>query len=186
MKSYPMIFSGDSILKILAGTKTQTRRVVRFDGLAKRPAGYEDCVVTVDDGKLFAVWPTSTHPVVPLPRNGPMVGDRIWAKESWAAWGNAEGSTLYRADCERDNTRWGSPIFMPRARSRLTLEVTNVRVQQLQYITYRDVRDEGVTEGSGEDSVYIFSHAWDIINAKRGHSWDSNPWVLARTFRVVS
>lgn len=112
---------------------------------------------------------------------------------------------------ERDleGRRWKSPIHMPRWASRITLEVTEVRCQRLHAITDSDLVSEGVDERtlfqlaycprvrSLSDERYYdesdllrgsrgaFALAWDILNAKRGYSWTSNPWVWAITFEVV-
>ena len=76
---------------------------------------------------------------------------------------------------------------MPRWASRLTLTVTDVRVQRLQEISEE-------AEGPHQhpcwpDEYYVswqeaFRHLWDSINAKRGFGWDANPWVVALTFTV--
>lgn len=116
---------------------------------------------------------------------------------------------------------WRPSIHMPRWASRITLEVTDVRVQRLQEISEEDAIAEGATQkdglwcmdwsrlgtisrfaggiharGSGQplsvrdiglDSARTaFGNFWTEINAKRGYSWDSNPWVWALTFRRIA
>ena len=90
--------------------------------------------------------------------------------------------------------RWRSGRFMPRWASRITLEVTDVRVHRLQEISDEDAIAEGLIEhGSGflgfhggpwqrhpEDA---YSNLWDSINGPG--SWASNPWVWAITFRRI-
>jgi hypothetical protein len=106
---------------------------------------------------------------------------------------------------------WRSPIFMTRAASRITLEITDVRVQRVQEITEADAMAEGVkcewydddgTPASGcwwdyerkcwsgafenhAEARGSFRTLWDSINAKRGYPWADNPWVWVITFRRV-
>ncbi|SFI36241.1 hypothetical protein [Albimonas pacifica] len=147
-------------------------------------------------------------------------GDRLWVKEAHNIW-NAHG--LHRDDGKRwgpwgglptqlspDRTRiayfregfdrcdpgpWRSSRFMPRWASRLTLTVTDVRVQRVQEITDADAVAEGVQGRAGADididgfwwpgsPVALFRTLWDSLNAKRGLGWEANPWVAALTFEV--
>jgi hypothetical protein len=93
--------------------------------------------------------------------------------------------------------RWRPSIFMPRWASRITLEVTEVRVQRLQEVTEDDALAEGVeplkhiapdqpllTGGTAGEQPHrlAFSVLWDSINGERA-SWVSNPWVWAVSFR---
>jgi hypothetical protein len=84
---------------------------------------------------------------------------------------------------------WKRPgIFMPRVASRIALKVTNFRIELLQDITEEDAQAEGVPmeETPGYyGSLPGFEALWDKLNAKRGHSWESNPWVWAISFRRV-
>jgi hypothetical protein len=86
-----------------------------------------------------------------------------------------------------DGMRWRPAIYMPRWASRLTLEVTKVRAERLQDISDRDAKAEGICnrhEGCRLGThVEMFSKGWDALNAKRGFSWESNPWVWVVEFR---
>jgi hypothetical protein len=83
-----------------------------------------------------------------------------------------------------------SPIFMFREFSRLVLEVTDVRVERLQWITEEDALAEGVllrgsTRWFGEVRDR-FAGLWDSINSKRGFEWKKNPWVWVVSFKIHS
>jgi hypothetical protein len=84
---------------------------------------------------------------------------------------------LYRADGEIAGHKWTPSIFMPRALSRITLKVIEVRVQRVQDINVEDTRAEGV------DYVANYHKLWDSLNAKRGFGWDLNPWVWVIHFK---
>jgi len=133
-------------------------------------------------------------------------GDRLWVKEAWRIDGAgsrvpAEMCRLhraveYRADgYEPDRHAERSPIFMPRWASRLTLAVTDVRVQRLQDMTEADARAEGIMQV--EDGLFDYhEHAeirfktakaafCDLWNSLHGpSSWGANPWVVALTLEV--
>lgn len=85
--------------------------------------------------------------------------------------------------------KWRPSIHMPRWVSRINLEVTGVRVERVQDISENDAKAEGVTldeVGSAIDTYphkSAFNYLWDKINAKRGYSWDSNPWVWVVEFK---
>jgi len=66
---------------------------------------------------------------------------------------------------------------MPRWASRITLEITNIKVERVQDIPDGDVQKEGVDEG--------WIHLWDSINAKRGFGWDVNPWIWVVEFKLL-
>ena len=92
-------------------------------------------------------------------------------------------------------------IHMPRRASRLTLEITGVRVQRVQEISGPDCLAEGINT-SGRDAMLAiapieerfdtahlrnaYAALWDSINSARGYGWSTNPWVWAISFKVVS
>lgn len=75
---------------------------------------------------------------------------------------------------------------MPKWASRITLEITDIRVKRVQNISHNDACREGVLlDGPGDDPVSAFERLWDTINAKSGFGWDSNPWVWVIEFKRV-
>jgi len=189
MKERPILFSGAMVRAILAGTKTQTRRVIN-----PQPEYVQA------DGRLLkleeinaALWPTAIARLIPsCPHGAP--GDSLWVRESLHC-AHATNEALYtadNADVMRDGVeaRWEwqratlPSIHMPRWACRLELKIAAVRVERVQDISDADARAEGVAKSEG---VYRdhFSFLWDSINAKRGVGWDVNPWVWVIEFTKV-
>ncbi len=186
----PILMSAPMVRALLAGKKTQTRRLVtlpdgvEFDGYA--PNG-DVCASTANE-------PTGTR----LIRNKyGAPGDRLWVRETWA-WLTGNGKRLvYRADADPPMTsggtesvpgmRWTPSIFMRRAQSRITLEVTSVRVERLNDISEEDARAEGVAPLQMDHGLFVpsFHGLWDSINGERA-PWDANPWVWVVSFERVT
>lgn len=86
------------------------------------------------------------------------------------------------------NNKWRPSIHMPRWASRITLEVTDVRVERVQSISPADCKAEGIKKGFTDVSSHLidnFHKLWDSINAKRGFDWKSNPWVWCVSFKLL-
>lgn len=83
--------------------------------------------------------------------------------------------------------KWRASIFMPRAVSRITLEITEIRIERLQDISEEDAKAEGVPPFDWNDGwslrpVPAFTKLWDSINGTK-YPWSSNPWVWCVNFK---
>jgi hypothetical protein len=167
MKEHPILFSGPMVNAILTGRKTMTRRVVKPQPETRR---------FTHNGRQYDewIWPSMRGSGVTgsldwfierMPKYCPYgnIGDRLWVRETFAIDLGRNNEVVYQADGLEPvlTDRWRPSIFMPRKHSRITLDITGVRVERVQ-----DFRD-----------------MWDSINAKRGYSWDSNPWVWVVEFK---
>ena len=87
---------------------------------------------------------------------------------------------------KREGWILSSSLFMPRWASRLTLEITEIRVQRLQEISEADCLAEGLTMFDADDIPLEiqYEQLWDSINGKT-HPWESNPWVWVINFRKL-
>jgi len=212
MKERPILFSDPMVKALLAGAKTQTRRVVKlrdFGPTTPSGAGW-DWDLRDRRGRWNSF--TTTQFVASKCNPYGVVGDRLWVREAWShdapdldacraahedAMSGMDYGPYYRAtECAPDTLRWRPSIHMPRWASRITLEITEVRVQRLQEISEEDARAEGIPFGEMQDAIIngepgrvaffnardAFAYAWNAINGKRA-AWASNPWVWAISFR---
>lgn len=161
----PILFKTEMVRAILQGRKTMTRRVVK-----KQHEWWRD-IEPLNREEL------AKHVVGAAPFK---IGDLLWVRETWR--NNPETALQYRADDAEDGEDgpWKPSIFMPKRWARLWLNVTNVRAEWLQDITEYEIAAEGLRRGEGGFTAWI--QLWDSINAKRGYSWDSNPYVYVVEF----
>ena len=198
MTERPILFSGAMVRAILAGTKTQTRRVVK-----PQPVGQESICRSGNNCEAWWIGrmrdSENAWRIVKCPYGAP--GGRLWVRETFAFRGETvEGRDRYRYRADEnpatDGWKWRPAIHMPRAACRLILEVTSVRVERLQDISIKDAAAEGcyagvVIERAGDGavkrvagtSVDAYRALWDSLNAKRGLGWAANPWVWVVSFR---
>lgn len=200
----PILFSGPMVRALLDGRKTQTRRIVKAkDSDSSRCITLPMLMKNVNEWRLqdcrwFGIDGYDTLVFCDCPYGE--VGDRLWVRETWSvkgydsakAFNESECHTAYRADGDESPfvTKWKPSIHMPRWASRLTLEITGVRVERLNAISSADAEDEGVTlfgkdNRVGEETLYqaAFRELWESINGEG--SWASNPWVWVVEFKVV-
>ena len=204
----PILMSAPMVRAILDGRKTQTRlpsamrgadRVFWHRGEThswgnKPPQQYEGWVAEVDE--LSGL-------LLPLSCPYGQAGDRLWVRETWHCPKQLDGSyhrekLIYAADRHR-GVRWQPSVQMPRWASRLTLEITGVRVERVQQIAESDIYAEGAKpipscqrhwfvpgydfeEGSPRA---VYSQLWDELHAHPGFTWESNPLVWVIEFRRV-
>ena len=201
----PILFQGDMVRAILSGSKTQTRRIVKGMALDWLQPG----VFTPE----FVAAPENDM----CPYGKP--GDRLWVRETWmpdaprnGEWPDTEfygcgmsplslipecyrhpWHVMHRATYEGcDLVGWKPSIHMPRWASRITLEITEVRVERLNSISEVDAIAEGVNvhpdhHGKSRSSIYspvqAYRDLWERINGSG--SWEANPWVWCVSFRRI-
>jgi len=187
----PILLKDEMVRAILDGRKTQTRRVMK-----PQPEGGLDFTPFAP----FGVVNGKGNPLIC--RHG-QPGDRLWVRETWQhlhnegqkaeefeQWQQNSIDCFYLADESSPNNkpmsgRWRPSIHMPRWASRITLEITDVRVERLQDISNEDAVAEGI--GTPCDMRYAaldaFKPLWESIN---GHdSWEANPWVWVIEFKRI-
>lgn len=163
MKERPILFSAPMVRAILNGTKTQTRRIWKMPpGMGWYVSGALKGEETGDICDLTGPGWCSVDEVT-CPYGGP--GDRLWVRETWARTKVNQDHTerdwfVYAVS---DNTTdyagpWKPSIHMPRAASRITLEITSVRVERLQDVSEPDAEAEGCERMDFEPEA----HDWKI------------------------
>ena len=177
-KERPILFNEPMVRALLDGSKTKTRRA---------------CMLEVRSGMPEPEWSSllrRCHYGQP--------GDRLWVKEThWVD--DEDGAILYAANADEFSLvnqnkhesglpryNWKPSIFMLRIYSRITLEITSVRVERLQDITRGDCMAEGCpfpNIASKTDPVRWYRDLWESINGPG--SWGQNPWVWVIEFKKV-
>jgi hypothetical protein len=205
MKERPILFNGAMVSALLAGTKTQTRRVVKPQPVQSEH-GF-DWPAHITKGPLYK-WRDQMEFVDALSERCPygQHGDLLWVRES--GWERPERTPkmmregadtwprfAYAADDWNDQDRadfkaWGfkprPSIHMPRWASRITLEIVSVRVERLQDINRGAAMAEGCpfpNMAKGRDPREWYFQLWESINGPG--SWASNPWVWVVEFKRV-
>lgn len=233
-KERPIVFSDEMVRAILDGRKSQTRRTTGLDdvNVAARPGAWEDVVVAPlgymtkqsakgKFGAMFRSFPNAVEagavnfcPAI-CPFGAP--GERLWVRESIVRWLPCEGrygirdTAFYSADCAPTKLSawpWKRSTLpaagCPRGLSRITLEITSVRVERLQEISEEDAVNEGIerithigpcramgwrdyTGGAGFMSpIESYRTLWNQLNNKSGRRWEDNLWVWALDLKRVT
>jgi|CXWL01.1.fsa_nt_gi hypothetical protein len=181
MNENPIVFSEKMVRAIMAGKKSQTRRIVEVNLQDQDPL----------INKLHCPFGC--------------VGDFLWVCESWQAisangrwWHEAldedrpswNWNFIYKAEptYKIQPTCWLAPNQMPRMASRKLLEITELRIERLNYISEKDAVAEGcqalVENGQVvETAICEYARFWDSINLDISHSWQNNPFVWVISFR---
>lgn len=200
MKERPIIFNADMVRAVLDGRKTQTRRIVKWRGLneglnlqfsglraSKEPGGW----LIESNSRTSSEWRCQ-----PTPCPFGAVGDRLWVRETFgfeirSVGGSPHEQLVYRAskpdavrlyECngKPQPVKWTPSLHMRRKHSRITLEITGVRVERLQDISAEDAADEGI---EGRAKMHDFGVLWSSIYGD--DSWQANPWVWVIEFKRV-
>jgi len=200
MSEKPIIFKPEMVKAILEGTKTQTRRIImpqpeHYTGEGERE------LYSFKEG-LFALnfYPETSLIIDHCPYG--KIGDILWVREKHCNV-NKPGikpeyyyfaDTLFPEyeDYDPKEWTWKPSIHMKREAARIFLEIKSIIVRRLQDIEEKDAKAEGVEPMTTPDIAGVgrtyrqgFGILWNEINAERGYSWDSNPWVWVIEFERV-
>lgn len=216
VKERPILFSGPMVRAILEGRKTQTRRVMKpqpfYNDYTK------DWFTFLGKHKTYFAWGENQEPpIVDMIEYNPygepacchLEGDRLWVRETWledrisGLPTDQHGQPHYKANgytnqiiVDSWNGQWKPSIFMPRWASRITLEITDIRVERVQQISEQDIEAEGTPVNPMGQLSYRhdyhqrlkdWQYLWDKINGtKPGYDWQSNPFVWVIEFKRIN
>ena len=213
MKEHPIIFNSEMIKAVLDGRKTQTRRIVKWPLKGGSPNPILRITEGISRGTYIAHDGNGNNTIFcPYGK----VGDKLWVREAfccgvewdyekpseldplcgandiWFPSGQNEVENPDKAEKPEGYGKTRPSIFMPRWASRITLEITAIRVERVKDMTEGDAIAEGIdappmirTREQVEKLWLDFKTLWDSINKKRGYGWESNPWVWVVEFKVI-
>lgn len=194
MKERPILFSALMVQAILAGRKSQTRRIMKHP----RKEYQNNITYSGSFGEdINGDWIGWTGKYLPdevkkmnnelYPNGGGIkcpygkVGDVLWVRETWQ---RIEGNRIiYKADPIIWGKKWKPSIFMPKKACRIKLEITNIRVERLNDISKADVIAEGIQVPLNSTGIGMYAQLWEKINGEG--SWDKNPWVWCISFKTI-
>lgn len=210
----PIIFSGPMVRATLDDRKTQTRRIVKPQPQHPR---FRGMLALDDEGIELYLHDRTLVRAVRCPYGKP--GDRLWVRETWgdcspgadALVGTKWDKPWYRADADTygllghdgegavyvEDVKWRPSIHMPRSASRITLEVTAVRIERLQDISEADAVSEGIGQYDngtfglnnpgacmGPTAKVAYMRLWEFLHGPG--FWDANPLVWVIEFKRIT
>lgn len=211
----PIIFNTEMVKATFNDFKNQTRRLNGLKEINKDPEFWE--LVDVFDNMYSFRFDDKLgyHPdnyIERLNIKCPWyVGQKLWVRETWAEAFNPtknNNGIIYKADYghridlveDLSQWKWKPSIYMSKKYVRLWLEITDVRVERLQDISYGDAVSEGLyKEWDGSKHWYaisenedmspypqlVFRKLWDSLNEKRGYGWNLNPYCWCISFKKI-
>ncbi len=198
MKELPILFNGAMVRSVLAGIKTQTRRIVKTDLSNLEWLEDEPDHLFVEDE--YGDW-NNLIEECPVKK-----GDLLYVREKFCPGeieiltnGSAQikksDKIIFAADMPEDELKtledcdliikWKPSIFHKKVDCRIWLKVVSVKVEKLNTISEKDAKAEGPPILPSYDYKNCFRVLWDSINKDRGYGWDKNPYVWVYEFERI-
>ena len=195
----PILFNTDMVRAILDGRKTVTRRICKdaneytipdmsFYDAKKRTYAVHNYSDKEHTEKLSII--ERTCPICP--------GDILYVRETWSPVFVVPRRYLYKVECkEAENLpiKWHPSIHMPKEAARIWLNVKDVRVERLQFMSWDAICNEGIIPDSNIRDGFSFrmlqnkfKNLWDSTIKKSDldrYGWDANPYVFVIEFMKI-
>ncbi|WP_163827156.1 hypothetical protein [Proteus vulgaris] len=210
MKECGIIFNAEMVRAILDGRKTQTRRIVK--NVMPDNGTWLKKPTKTRSGTTTHVLDAPKHNLCPLGK----AGDHLWVRETWmpdaprdGTWGDVEfygckdsqlsmipehfrksEYCIHRASWDGNElVGWTPSIHMPRWASRITLEITDIRVERLKSAGDTEFKAEGYPlerelTGGSMDPFCWFRNLWDSVSPTN-FKYEDNPWVWVIEFKRI-
>lgn len=196
----PILMSTPMVQAILAGRKTQTRRIIKdVDALTTTIDRYNET-------GNWTMW--YDRKVIRQLRSKYNIGDVLWVRETWQTWALGWVFKATYGDKLSGGVKWKPSIFMPKEACRIKLLIKDIRVERLQDISEQDAVFEGIEEAGEFWKSYEIIHSgrhkgemnphstvpnlcattsyhelWESINGFK--SWEKNPFVWVIEFKKL-
>jgi hypothetical protein len=215
VRERPILFSGEMVRAILDGRKSMTRRLRWLEFVNESPNDWAFDGFMDGDSSVAMFHTRDRQHAIQLrcPYGGP--GDVLWVRETWQL-GTGDGENMginvqvktepWCVEVQPEHReaavamakrigcggKWRPSIHMPRWACRLTLELTEVRVERVQDISEADAKAEccdgkcpigSIPAHKKSPCVYHFAQLWEAINGKG--AWDRNDWCWVLGFKRV-
>ena len=203
MTERPILMNQFSVNATLDYMKTQTRRMRGLKGINIYPGNWtfqrwEETFKSKLDKDiyeaeaLFKYTNDGSYVKIKCPYGN--IGDRLWVRETTST---LHYRPIYRADkiiedqpinkiVKDYGIRWTPSIFMPKERSRITLDIMDIRIEGIRNISDLDIIQEGIPNRSSYLKRLEFISLWNSINEKSGYGWVTDPWVWVIVYKIFS
>lgn len=185
------------------GCKTETRRTRGLDEINENPQKYslnKKGHIENNEGSFYQFFDLDTLETIEIKCPWGVIGDEIYVKEAYSYLEfdknekGVHGTEIYKADGKTPDWGWSNPLFMPKAASRILLEITGIKIERVQDITEEGALREGCIAifDKDEDGLSrkvqsardVYDETWCSMHGEE--SWDKNPWVWVIQFKVKS
>lgn len=197
-----ILFNTDMVKAILAGRKTQTRRVIQLPTENMKIEGIGRSLTTNEIYAHFIDTKNISNETIKSKYN---LGDILYIRETFMDCNckecelckNTDG-VIYKADylkdgshpilytCHEEEVRFRPSIHMPKKYARLFIKITKIKVEYLKDIDDDDISKEGFNNFETMSKGVWFKNIWDSTTKNKAYKWEAKPFVFVYEFEVLN